>query len=110
LPEPDLGSGEREIMEPRNDAEHWLFGIWAETIGNKNFGVTNGFIELGGDSLSAMRIVSAMNIEATDRYMLNLLNNGSVISQLELLAHQPRHSAELQGLQDFMQVLSGKDN
>ncbi|MCG4262529.1 AMP-binding protein, partial [Acetobacter senegalensis] len=110
LPEPELGSAEREIVAPRDDEELHLFTIWSEFFGNLNFGVKNGFIDIGGDSLTAMRIVATMNVQAPQQCMQDLLNNGSIVSQLQILGLQPDHSTELQGLQDFMQVLSGKDN
>jgi amino acid adenylation domain-containing protein len=60
LPDPDEIETARdpEWIAPRNDVEALLHGIWAEILGHENFGVTEPFLELGGESLGAMRIRS----------------------------------------------------
>ena len=53
----------RNGLAPRNDVEALLHGIWAEILGHENFGVTEPFLEIGGDSLAAMRLRNHIEAE-----------------------------------------------
>jgi amino acid adenylation domain-containing protein len=46
---------------PGNPTEEILAGIYAQVLGLERVGVDESFFELGGDSLSAMRLVVAIN-------------------------------------------------
>ena len=46
---------------PSNAVEEILAGIYAQVLGVPRVGVDDSFFELGGDSLSAMRLVAAVN-------------------------------------------------
>ena len=46
---------------PTNAVEDILAGIYARVLGVQRVGVDDSFFELGGDSLSAMRLVAAVN-------------------------------------------------
>ncbi|MEQ9485358.1 amino acid adenylation domain-containing protein [Coleofasciculus sp. F4-SAH-05] len=58
LPKPDqtLGSN-RQLVKPRNPAEHRIAAIWQEILGVE-VGVNQTFTDLGGNSLQATRILS----------------------------------------------------
>jgi hypothetical protein len=53
LPDPDEieTTKDPEWIAPRNDVEALLHGIWAEILGHQSFGVTEPFLQAGGDSL-----------------------------------------------------------
>jgi amino acid adenylation domain-containing protein len=72
LPDPDEIeiTSDSERVAPRNDIEARLHEIWAELLGHKEFGVTDSFLEVGGDSLSAMRI--RVRIEAEYKSSIRL--------------------------------------
>jgi acyl-coenzyme A synthetase/AMP-(fatty) acid ligase/acyl carrier protein len=60
LPAPD---GTRPTMDssfvaPRTVVEEEVAAIWAEALGLDGVGVHDGFLELGGDSLLAMQVIS----------------------------------------------------
>jgi acyl-coenzyme A synthetase/AMP-(fatty) acid ligase/acyl carrier protein len=52
-----------EWIPPRNDVEALLHGIWAEILGHESFGVTEPFVQAGGDSLGAMRLRNLLAAE-----------------------------------------------
>ena len=61
LPAPgyqDAGGGYRA---PASAVEEILAGIYARVLGLERVGVDDSFFELGGDSLSAMRVIAAVN-------------------------------------------------
>jgi thioesterase domain-containing protein/acyl carrier protein len=59
LPPPEYTA--REYRAPANAVEKVLAGIYAQVLGLERVGVDDSFFDLGGDSLSAMRVVAAIN-------------------------------------------------
>jgi amino acid adenylation domain-containing protein len=57
LPSPDL-TGDGEGRSPRGPVEDVLCGLFAEVLGVGRVGVDDGFFEIGGDSLLAIRLIS----------------------------------------------------
>ncbi|MCE9606886.1 MAG: SDR family NAD(P)-dependent oxidoreductase [Planctomycetia bacterium] len=47
---------EGELIEPRDDLERTLVGIWSELLGVESIGVRDSFFDLGGHSLIAVRL------------------------------------------------------
>ena len=59
LPKPeDLLYQHVEYEAPKNEIEKQLVAIWGEVLGLKKIGINNTFIDLGGDSLKAIRTIS----------------------------------------------------
>jgi len=59
LPAPDYTVG--DYQAPGTPTEEILAGIYARVLGVARVGVDDSFFDLGGDSLSAMRLVAAVN-------------------------------------------------
>ena len=60
LPAPEYQDGDR-YRAPASAVEEILAGIYAQVLGVERVGVEDSFFELGGDSLSAMRVIAAIN-------------------------------------------------
>ncbi len=59
LPKPeDLLYQHIKYETPTNEKETQLVAIWGEVLGLNKVGVNNAFIDLGGDSLKAIRAIS----------------------------------------------------
>ncbi|GBE68122.1 hypothetical protein MFM001_45840 [Mycobacterium sp. MFM001] len=59
LPEPDYSA--HQYRAPATPTEEVLAGLYAEILGLERVGVDDSFFDLGGDSLSAMRLIAAIN-------------------------------------------------
>ncbi|KKC04610.1 non-ribosomal peptide synthetase, partial [Mycobacterium nebraskense] len=60
LPAPEYADADR-YRAPTNPTEEILTVIYAQVLGAERVGIDESFFELGGDSLSAMRLVAAIN-------------------------------------------------
>ena len=65
LPRPKIGStGADARVAPRSNTETKLWEIFSRNFDTKDFGVTENFFDLGGDSLMALRII----VEVSDHF------------------------------------------
>ena len=67
LPEPDW-SGAAPFVAPRTPVEEVLASMWSEVLSVERVGADDAFLELGGDSLTALRLVTAIR----DRLQLDV--------------------------------------
>jgi natural product biosynthesis luciferase-like monooxygenase protein/amino acid adenylation domain-containing protein len=58
LPDPGGTRARPGRVEPRNEMEAELARIWAEVLRHESVGITDGFFELGGNSVSAIRMIN----------------------------------------------------
>ncbi|WP_165840630.1 condensation domain-containing protein, partial [Streptomyces scopuliridis] len=57
LPAPEFDAA-GEYVAPRTGAERVLADVWAEVLGVERVGIHDDFFELGGDSISSLKVVS----------------------------------------------------
>lgn len=58
---PSRASGPaRASMAPRTELERTIAGIWRDVLGGEELGVEDSFLDLGGDSLIALRILARL--------------------------------------------------
>jgi amino acid adenylation domain-containing protein len=61
LPPPTAGPRETQ-QQPSSDIERQLVGLWEEILGIEGVGVQDDFFDLGGHSLTALRLAAAASI------------------------------------------------
>ncbi|MFC5056952.1 amino acid adenylation domain-containing protein, partial [Saccharothrix xinjiangensis] len=86
LPVP-VGEGDDEgVVGPRSATEGWLVSVWRELLGVPVVGVHDEFFELGGDSLTATRLVSRIRGELdVDVALRDVFSAGSVARMATLV-------------------------
>jgi amino acid adenylation domain-containing protein len=58
LPAPDARPGGAPYVEPRNDLETRLASIWSQVLRVERAGIHDDFLQLGGHSLNATRVIA----------------------------------------------------
>ena len=99
LPAPeytDTGDGYRA---PSTAIEEVLAGIYARVLGVERVGVDDSFFDLGGDSLSAMRLVAAVNAGLDADLGVRVLFEAPTVARLA-----PRLSEAAGGLEPVVAV------
>lgn len=75
------GQSDNKVKYPRNAIEVRLKKIWEDVIGFKDLGIKVNFFEAGGDSLKAVKLISAINREFSKKLTLDtLFDEGSIES------------------------------
>ena len=72
LPAPEYQDVDR-YRAPADAVEELLAGVYAQVLGVERVGVDDSFFELGGDSLSAMRVIAAVNTRLNTRLAVRTL-------------------------------------
>ncbi len=81
LPAPEYQDGDR-YRAPANAVEEILAGIYAQVLGVERVGVDDSFFDLGGDSLSAMRVIAAINTSLDAHLAVRALFDAPTVAQL----------------------------
>ena len=81
LPAPEYPDVER-YRAPASAVEEILAGIYAQVLGLERVGVDDSFFDLGGDSLSAMRVIAAINTSPGCRLAVRAVFDAPSVAQL----------------------------
>ncbi|MEC4020204.1 non-ribosomal peptide synthetase [Streptomyces sp. H27-D2] len=64
LPTPwNDGDETNRRVAPSNEIEERLLALWSDLLGHSDFGIEDGFFDVGGDSLHAVRIIGQLRSE-----------------------------------------------
>lgn len=95
---------EQSFVAPRTDAEKKIAAIWSSILGIKEVGVEDRFIDLGGDSLQAVRMLIQVNQALGTSLEIPALNQGRTVAELAgLIASH----AETRRYPPFVQLREG---
>ena len=81
LPAPEYTEGDG-YRAPTTPVEEILAGIYAQVLGLKRVGVDDSFFDLGGDSLSAMRVIAAVNTALDAHLAVRTVFEAPTVAQL----------------------------
>ncbi|MFP5264070.1 MAG: SDR family oxidoreductase [Blastocatellia bacterium] len=98
-------------VPPRTAAEQTIVQIWRELLGVDKIGVHDNFLELGGDSLLAVRLISRLRDAFKQELPISVIFEASSVAELAK-AVEPRsqdEDAELEELMKLVQQLSEED-
>lgn len=73
-----------EITPPKNETEKALVEIWKEVLELKEIGTNQNFFEIGGDSLSAIKLLSLINLKFEVQITIKALFDMPTIEELAL--------------------------
>jgi aryl carrier-like protein len=79
-------------IEPRNHVERQLASIWRELLDIKQFGITDNFFDLGGNSLLAMRVLARVRRAFQVEVSIRSLFDGPTIEALGLAVEAAKAS------------------
>ncbi|WP_415823351.1 condensation domain-containing protein, partial [Mycobacterium senriense] len=81
LPAPEYTEGDR-YRAPVTPTEETLAAIYAQVLGLERVGVDDSFFDLGGDSLSAMRVIAAVNSALDAHLAVRTVFEAPTVAQL----------------------------
>ncbi|OBG90889.1 non-ribosomal peptide synthetase, partial [Mycobacterium sp. E3251] len=84
LPAPDYQDVDR-YRAPATAVEEILVGIYGQVLGLERVGVDDSFFDLGGDSLSAMRLIAAVNTSLNADLGVRAVFDAPTVAELVLL-------------------------
>ena len=82
LPEPGWTDGSVAFVAPASDTETKLAALYREVLGLERVGTRHNFFEMGGDSISATRLVSRIRVEFGNDFPLRTFFESSDILTL----------------------------
>nr|WP_244975177.1 non-ribosomal peptide synthetase [Mycobacterium heckeshornense] len=96
LPAPEYTQGDG-YRAPTTPVEEIVAGIYAQVLGLERVGVDDSFFDLGGDSLSAMRVIAAVNTALDAHLAVRAVFEAPTVAQLA-----PRIGAEAGRLEPLL--------
>ncbi|MEU1544735.1 amino acid adenylation domain-containing protein [Nocardia sp. NPDC005745] len=82
LPVPDFAESHRPYLAPSTPVEEAVAAVFGEVLDRERVGVDQSFFELGGNSLSATKVVARVNAALGSRIALRDLFDAPTVAQL----------------------------
>ncbi|MHA4842638.1 non-ribosomal peptide synthetase [Flavitalea antarctica] len=82
LHDPKDDSAGSELAAPRTDTEKKMLAIWQNLLGKNDIGIYDNFFEIGGHSLLAIRVISAIRKELQVELLLADIFHFTTISDI----------------------------
>ncbi len=106
---PDVGEGigvQTEYVAPRDNDEERLAEAWAELLDldKESIGIHHNFFELGGQSLSAIRLMGIVNQELNIRIPLSLIFENPTIYEFVTWLKMHRNTDDSEESSEFMEM------
>ena len=101
-----------EFVAPRSDSEETVAGVWRELLGVEKVGIHDNFLELGGDSLLASRLVTRLRQIFAIELPIRLLFEASTVAELTSRIEEIQRTEEERELEAMLaqvKELSGDD-
>ena len=103
LPAVSRASHARQVLAPRNPLERQVADLWQQVLGTGDFDIRENFLELGGNSLMAVQLISRVR----DLFEVNVpvgefLRVPTVIAMAESIALAQAQGSEIPGFEDLL--------
>ncbi|WP_330249609.1 amino acid adenylation domain-containing protein [Nocardia sp. NBC_00565] len=82
LPVPDFSVTQRPYLAPRTPVEQAVADVFGDVLGNQRVSVDQSFFELGGNSLSATKVIARINSALGSTIALRDLFDAPTVAQL----------------------------
>jgi len=84
VPPSERPEGAAPYVPPNNALQDTIAGIWEELLNVSPVGIRDGFLDLGGDSLLAVRMIERIGRSLDRKISLEVLANASTVEELSL--------------------------
>lgn len=81
-PTPERPALQTDYRPAKTPLEEWLVSCWEEVLGVEPIGVDDNFLELGGNSLQAMRVIVRLRERLDDWFYVAMLFDAPTVSGL----------------------------
>ena len=96
-----------EYAAPRNELETFIGGIWEELLGVAQVGIHDNFLDLGGDSLLATRLVARMRDAIEIELPVRLFFERSTVAELAAAIAELRREQETRETRELLDGIQG---
>ena len=111
LPVPDTARPELQttFVSPRSPTEQWLTQIWCDVLGLERVGIRDDFFELGGESLSVLKVWNRIDTTFGSRHAVNVIYQYQTIEQMAAYLDRANAPATDSGLSRSMSTPGNAD-
>jgi acyl carrier protein len=96
-----------EYVAPSTPTEETVAGIWSELLGVGQVGIHDSFLDLGGDSLLATRLIARMRQAFGLELPVRLFFEASTVAELARSVDELRSQQEDHEMQELLEMLGG---